>query len=215
MGVITASFILALSFAISSCKKEEEIPDPTPVPQQTAYAFPVTDGSYWIYVHETTDGSGSVTQTGGTDSVFVEGDTVIGSHTYKKIRTINQSTPTYFPPAQLQIVRDSAGYLVDPAGGFIEHTNFTDTLLYVDHAGIVDSWYFMRHQDSSVTVPAGTFTTIDFQGEMYATDPNYAYGIPRFTHRIMADQVGVVQERLYYYSSPGYIQRRLVRYHIN
>lgn len=217
LGVLTTSFVLATSIAISSCKKDEEpvTPMPEPVPQQTASSFPITTGSYWIYVHEQTDAAGNITMTGGTDSVYVEGDTIIGSHTYKKIRSVVLTTPNYMLWQTLQIVRDSAGYLVDPTGAYVEHTNFTDTLRYDDIGpGIVNAWYFMEHEDSSVTVPAGTFTTVDYKGHMYATDPGYPHGIPRYTHRIWADQVGLVQEVVYYYSQPGYVQRSLVDYHI-
>lgn len=209
--------ILFITLSLASCKKEED-PQPEPVnpPASTAYSFPLTDGSYWVYLHELTDSNGTVTQTGSTDSVYVDGDTVIGSHTYKKIRTVRNPAGSYWIPSEaLAIVRDSAGYIVNITGAFVEHDNFSDTLHYADYSGAVNAWYFMKHEDSLVTVPAGTFSTIDYEGHMYATDPNYLWAVPRYTHQLYADGVGKVREILYFYSSPGYVQRSLVSYHIN
>lgn len=158
---------------------------------------------------------GNVTQVGTTDSVYVEGDTLIGANTYKKIKTFVRPGNVYSWTTPLALIRDSAGYLVNERGVFIEHTNFTDTLAYSDMGpGVVNAWYFMRHADSSVTVPAGTFLTIDYEGHMYATDTNYWHPVPRYTHRLFADGVGMITEILYYYTQPGYVQRRLISYHI-
>jgi hypothetical protein len=213
LGVLSA--ITFLTFSLSSCHKEEDPITPVnPTPTSTAYSFPITDGSYWVYQQEQTDSDGVITQAGATDSVYVEGDTIIGANTYKKIRTFTSPGNTYFLAQPLTLVRDSAGYLVDVNGQFIEHDNFTDTLRYVDYGGIVDGWYFMRHKDSTVTVPAGTFTTIDYEGHMYNTQPGYPWPIPRYTHQIFADNIGKITEVQYFVSQPGYIQRRLLSYHI-
>ncbi len=211
-GVLTT---LTVALTFSSCKKDEDpIIPPTP-PPSTAYQFPITNGSYWIYQQEQTDSDGVVTQSGAIDSTYVEGDTTIGVNTYKKIRTVTGPGNQYFFFQALILVRDSAGYIVGTSGDFIEHTNFQDTLKYNDYSGLLDAWYFMRHEDSSVTVPAGTFLTIDYEGHMYATDPNYPWPVPRYTHVIFADGIGKITEVLYYLSQPGYVQKRLIRYQIN
>jgi len=211
----SAFALLTISLAFSSCKKEDdpEIPITPPV-VTNAYSFPMTDGSYWVYQQERTDSDGVVVQAGAIDSLYVEGDTVIGATTYKKIRTITSSGSQFFPAQGLAICRDSAGYMVGPLGSYIDFYNFTDTLNYHDYSGMINAWYFMRHRDSSVTVPAGTFTTIDYEGHLYATDPNYPWSTLRHTHQVFADGVGKIVDILYFYSSPDYIQRRLIRYHI-
>lgn len=211
---LVAVSIAATGLLFTSCKKEDDpiIPPANP-PAPIIYGFPITDGSYWVYQEERTDSDGVVIQTGAIDSVYVEGDTIIGANTYKKIRTVVTGS-SFFPNQPLAILRDSAGYLVDVHGEYMEHDNFTDTLRFVNYSGLVHAWYFMRHRDSVVTVPAGTFTTIDYEGHMYAQDPNYPWPVPRYTHHLLADGIGMIFYRTYFVSSPDYIQKRLVSYSI-
>jgi hypothetical protein len=211
---LVAGIVFATAVALSSCKKDDPtIPPPSSTADPRIYGFPITDGSYWVYQEERTDSDGVVIQTGAIDSMYVDGDTIIGLYTYKKIRTV-VSGSSFFPNQPLSIVRDSAGYLVDTYGEYMEHDNFTDTLRFIDYSGLVHAWYFMRHRDSVVTVPAGTFTTIDYEGHLYAQDPNYPWPIPRYTHHVLADGIGTILYRTYFVSSPDYIQRRLLRYSI-
>lgn len=213
---LAAGLFAATVFA--SCKKEEEAAPATNPGNNTSstpfYHFTLTDGSYWIYQEEQMDSTGAITSTGGTDSVYVAGDTVIGANTYKKIVSVQDGGAHYLPNQPIIMQCDSAGYLVDETGAYIQHDNFTDTLSYKDFSGLIDGWYFMRHPDSTVTVPAGTFQTIDYEGHHYATDPNYPHPSPRFTHTLFANGTGKILETNYFYSQAGYMQRRLLRYHI-
>ncbi|HTF03497.1 MAG TPA: hypothetical protein VK826_05700, partial [Bacteroidia bacterium] len=149
-------------------------------------------------------------------SAYVEGDTIVGANTYKKIRTVQGSGSQFFLPVYpLELVRDSAGYIVDVNGEFIEHTNFTDTLKYFDFGpGMCDGWYFMRHKDSSVTVPAGTFLTIDYECHMHSIFPNPNLPALRYTHEVFANGIGKIVQTTFYSNSASYYQRRLLRYHI-
>ena len=67
-----------------------------------------------------------------------------------------------------------------------------------------------------VTTSAGTFTTLNtketsFIFPNYATFTNLRYGNTRY-----AENVGIVIETLpFFLSSHNYIERRLVRYHLN
>ena len=207
-------FFLLTTALLSSCRKDQEDPVNPQPPASTAYSFPVTDGSYWLYIQEQTDPSGNITQTGHIDSVYVDGDTVIGANTYKRIRTYMYPGAGWFPYYGVDCVRDSAGYLVHPDGSFIEHDNFTDTLAIDSMPGYYVSYFFMRHADSIISVPAGSFTTIDYERTVYHTFPTYPYPSPRHTHNFLANGIGKVKEVKYYFSQPGYIQRRLVSYHI-
>ncbi|MGL4599048.1 MAG: hypothetical protein ACRCYO_16130, partial [Bacteroidia bacterium] len=78
----------------------------------------------------------------------------------------------------------------------------------------VDVWHFMKHPDSLVTVPAGTFQTVDYKGHAYALVPNYPWGSPRYSHRLFANNVGEILQRLHFFSAQNHIQRSLLRYHI-
>lgn len=211
-GIVPALFFV-------SCKKDEdEQPAPNPGNGNPAasisYSFPLTDGSYWIYQEEQVDPLGNLVSSGAIDSTYVAGDTVIGANTYKKIINVQGSGSHYLPQVQLQLLRDSAGYLVSAYGGFLDYNNFTDTLAQGNLGGAVDYYYFMRHPDSTVVTSAGTFQTVDYEGHMYSTDPNYPHPSPRFIHQLYADGVGKILYTSYYYSSPNYVQRRMLRYHI-
>jgi hypothetical protein len=211
--------LLAAASAITliACKKEgpiTEVQSPAQSPQASMYNLPLTTGSYWIYQNEQLDSNGILINTGACDSMFVEGDSTIGANVYKKIRTIRGFGNGYFPLTAMTLLRDSAGYHVNPQGEFIEHDNFTDTINNYNVQNTVDVWYFMEHEDSLVTVPAGTFQTIDYKGHAYALVPNYPWPSPRFTHRLFANNIGEVRQQLHYFSSPDYIQRSLLRYHI-
>jgi hypothetical protein len=214
-----AAIALLCATALVSCKKETTDLDTARVdpnsPPLTMYHLPITTGSYWIYQHEQTDSVGNVLAVGSVDSMFVAGDSLIGSVTYKKIVTIpGLGNQFFYTPSNLQLLYDSGGYLVNPSGEFIQQDNFVDTLKY-DYVPLVyNAWFFMRHKDSLVTVPAGTFQTIDYEMHVYALQPNYPYGVPRYSHQLFANNVGKILETQYYMSVPNYNQRRLVRYHI-
>lgn len=179
------------------------------------YHFPLTDGSYWLYQQEQTDSLGNVTQTGAVDSVYVAGDTVIGAYTYKRIRTVTGPGSSYFITAPLSYVRDSAGYLVNSDGSYIQHDNFTDTLRVRVEPGLYNGYFFMRHPDSLVTVACGTFQTIDYEEDVYSTVSTYPHPMLRHTHEIFADGIGKVADIRYYYSQSGYIQKRLITYYVH
>ncbi|MGL4597292.1 MAG: hypothetical protein ACRCYO_07190 [Bacteroidia bacterium] len=205
------------SIAFFACKKEEttaDVPAPDQQPQSTMYNLPLTAGSYWIYASEKTDSLGNIITPSGIDSIFVGGDSTIGSITYKKVCGIHISGTQHMLLYPLQLLRDSAGYHVDETGAFIQHDNFTDTIGYYGFPNYLDVWYFMRNPDSLVTVPAGTFTTINYEGDMYSADPNYPFVTPRHTNLLFANNVGKIFHRLFYTSQPGYVQHRLLRYHI-
>lgn len=206
--------LVVFSTLMISCDKEEIQTPNNPNPTVTAYHFPITDGSYWIYQHEQTDSIGNIIAVGAIDSTFVEGDTVIGSNTFKKIRTVLSPGNAYYPTQSLTLLRDSAGYLVKPNGSFVEHTNFTDTLGQNTTPGYYYSWYFMGHEDSVVTVPAGTFQTIDYLQEVHVTLPNYPHANLRYTHQLFSDGIGTIAEIVFFLNSPDYVQRRLLRYRI-
>jgi hypothetical protein len=67
-----------------------------------------------------------------------------------------------------------------------------------------------------VTVPAGTFATIDFL-QTYKIAPQFSHGgNPRYRRTRYAQNIGIVSEDLEFFFYPStYTERRLVRYHLN
>lgn len=211
----TAILLLGITALFVSCKKESIQPPPASSGNTTnVYSFPLTNGSYWIYQHDMLDSAGNIIATGCLDSTWVKGDTIIGAYTYKKVRSVNLGGNPYNGITPLRLLRDSAGYLVDDTGWYIEHDNFTDTLHYQSNMGAMDAWYFMRHGDSLVTVNAGTFTIIDYEGNGYPTASNYPYAVPLYTHDMYADNIGLVLKQSAMMWTSQVNRKVLVRYHI-
>lgn len=219
-------FVPVMLFAVlpavlfNSCKKDkDEEPAPNPGNGNSSttitYSFPMTTGSYWIYQHEKLDSLGNIIDAGAIDSVFISGDTVIGSNTYKKYGRVTGPGTAWYPfYAGLPVLRDSAGYQVSPDGSFIEYNNLTDTLDSSSTPGLIESYYAMNSPDSMLVTPAGTFQTVDYRGTHHITAANYPYSTIRYTHQFLGNGVGLVQASLFYFSSPWYMRIRLIRYHI-
>lgn len=221
--IASALLCVALPAALfTSCKKDkDEEPAPNPGNGNTntslTYSFPMTTGSYWIYQLDKIDSAGNILDAGAIDSVYISGDSVIGSNTYKKFCHLAGPGTTWYPVffgAQYELLRDSAGYQVAPDGSFTEYNNFTDTLLSSSTPGNVDSYYLMRSPDSMLVTPAGTFQTVDYHGTHYITQANYPYQSPRYSHKFLGNGIGVVSATTFYVSTPWYVQMRLIRYHI-
>jgi hypothetical protein len=218
----TITTILAAVLLFSSCKKEKD-PQPETCPNvptggsSDMYHFPLTIGSYWIYQEINLDSSFNVTATTGLDSVYISHDTTINGKQYfvkERISLSGGGTSYFFAPASF--VRDSAGYQVDPNGKYIRHDDFTNILsAYSNISPPYSSTTRMAHKDSSVTVPAGPFTTIDCLNHVLILDPAYPYNRNRYSHNIMANNVGVIFANTCFYSSPNLmIGVQLARYHI-
>lgn len=214
---VAAVVTLSLT-ALPGCRKDnddtrqEPMPPPTtnPVP---AYGFPLSIGSYWIYEHTLLDSNFNVVATGAIDSVFIADDTLINNNTFYVFSQQTSGSPTYTIPGFIYdsyYLRDSAGYLVHPSGYFLDHDNFQDTL-HTYSIPALTTYSFMRHPDSMITVPAGTFPTIDYRTDYYFTNPQYQ---DRQGHKFRADDIGVVSWITFYAQSGNYMQRRLLRYHI-
>jgi hypothetical protein len=209
--------VCVLSFF--SCSKDPLPQSPVnPSPVSTLpYRFPLTTGSYWVYQDIRLDSNLNFIASGGTDSVFVSGDSIIGTDTFKVIKIFSDPNfPNYINPTIRPLLRDSAGYLVEPNGAFLEHDNFTDTLSTYLIPGYINQYGFMRHPDSLVTVPAGTFKTIDYRRDNYFTGSLSPIVTQRFRqcHRIFADSIGIVTEQGFYPNQPDYHVSQLLRYHI-
>lgn len=202
--------ICALSIGLLSCKKDdpaEPAPTPTPVPASPNY-YPMKVGNYWIYDTYLVD-TNNVETYQGRDSIYVKADTVINGNTYHIIdRTGNG--PMHFSTSFL---RDSADCVVNSTGHIYFSPHLADTTSISNYPG-AGTVYYIVDQGGSVTVPAGTFSTFDMKGHFYSQDPNYPYGIPRYSHEHYSAGTGMVKMMLFYVMSPSTLETRLVRYHI-
>lgn len=146
----------------SACKKDVTIPTThleyeCGTPSPISY-FHLNYGSYWVYDWYVIDSLGNETFLNITDSIFISGDTTIGNSTY------SISEGTWFGGSPfVEYLRDSSFHLVNEAGRvFCSSTNFTDTLhIWNSMNGDETGFLKMAQNTSSVTVPAGTFTSLN------------------------------------------------------
>lgn len=221
---VVVTIACACILGIISCKKETVEPPVctnvnTSPPASDQYRIPVTVGSYWIYESISMDSTNTVTSISSIDSVFIPYDTIVNGKQYSRKMSVNMSgipsiTMNMFLGNNIY-VRDSAGYIVNFYGKFIRHDDFTNILasqvLVSPPYSLISR---MVHKDSLVTVPAGSFTTINYQENVTILEPSYPGNRIKYNNCIMADNIGIVYEDWCFYSSPSKIGVRLLRYHI-
>jgi hypothetical protein len=206
------SFALLLLICSAACKKDNVVPAPAnePVPAPAPNGFPLTIGSYWIYENTMIDTNNveTINASNPSDSCYIKDDTIFGGKTYLVfVGNITNENAIFFR-------RDSLGFMVDQYGTiFYSKTDLINTLRTVSVPGFYDGYYKMAGPMTSVSVPAGGFSCYDYQG-VFVMPSSYAWSNPRFSHSYYANGVGLVRETAFFYSSPDYIARRLLRYHI-
>lgn len=217
--LLLSSFFLATIF-ISSCKKDKDIvptPPATPAPITYDNYSKLAVGNYWIYQKYTIDSLGNILATYGTDSCYVEKDTIINAQTYYKVF---RPDPIFFQDYTFE--RDSLSYIVTSTGKIIfSSTDFTTvfSLNYyinppIDTVSKVE--IKMADKDMIVNAPLGIFTTSNYKIAYDIHPPHNVAGRYRNVNTRYAKDIGIVIERLpFFASSPNYTERRLLRYHVN
>jgi hypothetical protein len=212
--------VIALTVFIFSCKKDkDEVPALTP---GTAPTYPdysqLKVGNYWVYELFDVDSSGNATTMNNYDSCYVEKDTLINNAVYYKM----WRSGVFFPNWGFWLVRDSLHYVVTSSGKILFSSKDFTTVFdsYYITAGPGDTVAYtvvkMEDQYAIVNTPAGDFPTLDSRLTYYMY-PNWSFnGSVRPQHTRYARNLGIVIETLPIYSSqPNYIERRLIRYHLN
>jgi len=217
-----------LVFAIvltQACKKKKEAePEATP-PPTTPAAEPISSaeyaqlkiGNYWIYQRVDVDPQGNETPTSTYDSCYIASDSIIRGSRFFKLKNFS-------PIFQYQeFLRDSSNHIINSYGEVIFSANDFTTIFATPFAvsspatdTVYKSIYKMVDKDVSITVPAGTFVTSNFQRK-YMIYPNYANGLPlRYMNLRFAKNVGMItQTQAIFLSITSTVERKLVRYHLN
>jgi hypothetical protein len=211
--------LFVITFFIISCKKDKT--EPAPVPVEYASPYPnysqLKVGNYWVYQTYQVDTLGNSTCMFSLDSCYVEKDTLINGHIYFKVYR------NYYVPYLINLyIRDSLHYVVDAGGKILFSSQ--------DFATIFDNYYTgisqgdtvaeviakMEDHNFPVNVDAGTFITSDYR-LTYNMYPNWSLnGSTRIRHTRYAKDIGIVMETMpIYVGNPNYIERRLLRYHLN
>lgn len=212
--------IAVLAYACKKDKKTEEPQTPAQPVAPTVYDnySQLKIGNYWIYQQYKIDTLGNVTALSTIDSCYVVKDTIMNGRTFFKIYSPHYIYNHFF-------MSDSLHYIISP-GNNIKFSSQDFTTVFDSRHNLAqpgDTIYQasskMTDKDLSVTVGAGTFITSNFK-TTYNFYPNWRpYGNISKTRSIntrYAKNIGIVTETLpFFLNDPNYIERRLIRYHLN
>lgn len=164
----TTRFTLALLAltTLAACQPDEDVVAPLPGPPtqdlEIAAFSNLATGNYWVYQRYRVDSIDNVVEVLGLDSIFISGDSVVNGETYYVVHR------TVMVPQWTYLWRDSAGYLVTPEHEVVFCTDPLDQLIYTEVEGPVgvELDYTVYSTPESITVPAGTFSTLKMQAEI-------------------------------------------------
>lgn len=210
MIFIVISFLLLLS-----CKKENIIHNGNGNLTEPKYSN-LAVGNYWIYQRYRIEPNQPETALDVFDSCYIELDTLINGYNYYKF-----VDPYMLQEERIKYLRDSLHYIVDSAGVIV--------FSYIDFTSVFQSYYVFASETDTVshviinmeeglqeiTTPAGTFSTLNAK-ETYYMYPNWSNnGSERYKNHYYSSGIGVVSETMSFFAAdPSYIERRLVRYHV-
>lgn len=211
--------VAAAILTLFSCDKNSDDPSMSSGPWGAGY-IPVYPGNYWIYGHYHIDTLGNETLSNVYDSVVITGTASVGGHSYIVFMGTWMSGIDVVDTVMM--IRDSLGYYVDPLGKIhFSYINFSDTLHTLvslnNHTGdtLCELSYKMEKDPKWVTVPAGTFESLNYLGTVYTNDPNPNVPVYRYMDELYSKGTGLVLKTYYYLGSPLRFERRLVRYHVS
>jgi hypothetical protein len=215
---------MAICFA--GCKKANPrvTVHKTPEPVQPAEVYadysPLVTGNYWIYERLQVYPSGSVTNTGETDSTYIEKDTTIRNSTFYKLRRTNfaQGKKEYL------IMRDSLHYIIDHRNKILFSSKDFGTLF--EHSynilspgdTVYETYSRMNDRDLVFKTKAGSFITSSLQTTIKLYPGHYGPNTvnPRMMNSRYAEGVGLVSETEPLFLGQDYsVEKRLIRFHIN
>jgi len=157
---------LAALSTLAACQEDDEVIAPLPpVPSQNLNvdAFSnLAPGNKWVYQRYRVDSADNVVEVLGLDSIFISGDSVVNGDTYSVVHR------NVMVPHWTYLWRDSAGYVVTPYHEVVFCADPLDQLIYTEVEGPVGVQldYTVYSTPESITVPAGTFSTLKMQGEI-------------------------------------------------
>lgn len=201
--------LVAFVMLIASCKKENDDSQPFSETIYSSY-LPLKIGNYWVYEWFNTDTNNITEPMNKFDSIYISMDTLIHYNTFYKMEGTMLGSMSY-----VQFVRDSLHYLVNSAGTVLFSSEDFTNILYVQDT-VADLFYStckMEDKDVEINVAAGNFFTYDYRQTIHHLDNNYHWG-ERANHNRYAKDVGRVLFTNFYYSSPNYMEARLIKYSV-
>lgn len=215
-----ALFLIGLmAFFLVSCEKNNPgTGNDDPAQANTVDYFPLSIGNSWVYQNVDIDPLGQETVRPEKDSVIISRDTLIND----KLYYVFEGTSYPFNGRKwgvIDIVRDSAGYIVNQFGE-VEFSllNFTDTL-HLEREMIQDEVLFtlsyrMENENASASVPAGVFDVVNYKGTVVSEKEMEGIPNPRYINNLYARGVGKVLKSYFYFHSSVISEKRLLSFTI-
>lgn len=201
--VVLATLVAVALFA---CKKDEEKTIPR------VDNMPLAVGNYWVYEVFNVDSDDVATPTGQFDTCRIISNQAIDGKIYFNF----QHYPIYQNYPSVVQLRDSSGFLVDPSGTVYyaeaDYETVFSTSTNTNPAFTTSTK--MDWKDQTHTVPFGTFNqTGTMLMTANITEPGYQWPTTRYGYTVFAKDVGIIKRRYFFFSTPGYVELRLVDFH--
>lgn len=216
-NIISIAVLCMTIFA--SCKKDKDEATPTPSSPEPLEHPLLEIGNKWVYETVYVDEKGKETFV-GLDSTYIEKDTIINGKKWYKSIFGGQDVMRRLP--YIVLYRDSAGILINNFGertlekyknkGMVS-TRFIYGLGKVQQ----ESHSFLKPNDTTVTVPAGTFKVKNIETMVKIYDGHGRFGVT-YNYNWYSENIGVSIYSTYSYAWPilfgidEHYEKRLVRY---
>ena len=207
-------FLLAIAALLFSCQKDNDLQNEKTYPNY----YPLEIGNYWVYENYQIKPSGEEILGSFVDSIVINRDTIINGNVHYIME--GKKLPLYASTwSIIDIVRDSSGYIVNHEGmKRFAYDNYSDILVdYVKFEGSDTMYtltYKMEQPEFQVSVPAGTFDVVNYQGTVISYNAPSSIPNPRYNNNYFVENIGKIHESWHYFHSPDVNEKRLVRYHI-
>ena len=200
---------------LAACQTDEDIVAPLPEPPtqnlNIAAFSNLAIGNYWVYQRYRVDSVDNVVDVLSVDSIFISGDSVVNGETYSVVRRNG------FAAVQTTLWRDSAGYVITEDHEVLFCADPLDQLIYTEVEGPVGVQldYTVYSTPESITVAAGTFSTLKMQAEITSIGGFPEMAAWRRPRSYWAEDVGRVRYYEFFAFNPLGNRYDLVRYDVS
>jgi hypothetical protein len=203
-------FIAVALIMLVSCNQEDsEILQPAAPQEQVTEYFPLTVGNYWVYSIYEADTSLAFVASTMRDSIVVLRDSIHLGSAYKVVQSSLWGITLY---------KDSAGFIITGSGDKLFTLNTSiKSLVNRDIPGTVEPFHeisTMKKNDSVIVVPSGVYAAKWVLGTVTTNAEVPSWQKSRNFYYAFAKNVGLVYQRHCWLGSPGYLEWRLIRYHV-
>jgi len=210
------TLLLLCGLLFFACNRDDDdttsIPTEETPPQKTALEFAnLKIGNYWVYEKYSIDADGTESLMPGIDSMYIAGDTIIEDRSYLILmdRVFIRGPELLFDSAMTIFTFPERKALFSLDEDFVFNSEFSN-----QGNAFAELIFQLQDTVTNISVPAGDFNCVNFQGTINSLEPDYEHGV-RISNKFYAEDVGLIMNREPFYSSPTSLEARLVRYGSN